>query len=344
MTESLVDIVGLYASPPSKSWWRMLLCRSQLAPGVGIPELCIKTGRCYAVIGKSGAGKTVLNSLLMGYPSFSVGRGAKLTRAVWWENVRLPFHAVASRFPIVTRLLFARTLRKIRSGGTLLYLPQNLPDGPEYEMSTCEYLRQIMKAMYCECRESATWHLTSKSFVAVLREKLPLNLQDKLSTSVNRLSGGERKRIELWARIQVLNSRRNKKRPALLVLDEPTTGLDIPEERNFLSDLTSGLERDANAAVIVTTHALHLLGESRDGGAGYFDSVILAHKECMQGAESERPVCYITNAIPVNDLERKIRFEMKGCAENAGESIWEWFLTVQGEMKFEHVLSRFFQG
>ena len=36
-------------------------------------------------------------------------------------------------------------------------------------------------------------------------------------------------------------------------------------------------------------------------------------------------------------------FEMKARAENAGESIWEWFLTAQGEMKFEHVVSRFFR-
>ena len=65
----------------------------------------------------------------------------------------------------------------------------------------------------------------------------PEELRRVLGTPVTRLSGGERRRIELWARLHVLK-KLPKNRFALLILDEPTTGLDVPDERRYLEFLS----------------------------------------------------------------------------------------------------------
>ena len=63
------------------------------------------------------------------------------------------------------------------------------------------------------------------------------------------LSGGQRQRA-LVARALV-------RRPRLLILDEPTDGLDVTSEETFLETLEA-LRRDAGLTLIFVTHALHI--------------------------------------------------------------------------------------
>ena len=61
-------------------------------PRLLIPKLDIFAGKCYAVIGKSGAGKTVLNSLLLGLPSLRIGCGVRVGEMAWWNDDKLQDH------------------------------------------------------------------------------------------------------------------------------------------------------------------------------------------------------------------------------------------------------------
>ncbi len=70
-------------------------------------------------------------------------------------------------------------------------------------------------------------------------------LADRAREPVERLSGGMRRRLEL-ARALVHG-------PALLVMDEPTTGLDAAAFRGYW-DRIDALRREAGTAVVVTTH------------------------------------------------------------------------------------------
>ncbi len=72
-----------------------------------------------------------------------------------------------------------------------------------------------------------------------------LQFGDLLRRSVGKLSGGQRRRIDI--------ARALLHRPEILVLDEPTTGLD-PQTRRLLWDVISGLRRKENMTVFLTTH------------------------------------------------------------------------------------------
>jgi ABC-2 type transport system ATP-binding protein len=70
-------------------------------------------------------------------------------------------------------------------------------------------------------------------------------LSDRAREPVDRLSGGMRRRLEL-ARALV-------HRPVLLVMDEPTTGLDAAAFRAFWEEV-EGLRRGEGLTVVLTTH------------------------------------------------------------------------------------------
>ncbi len=72
-----------------------------------------------------------------------------------------------------------------------------------------------------------------------------LDFGDLLKRPVGKLSGGQRRRIDIARAL--LNE------PKILILDEPTTGLD-PQTRKTLWDVISTLRREKYMTVFLTTH------------------------------------------------------------------------------------------
>ena len=72
-----------------------------------------------------------------------------------------------------------------------------------------------------------------------------LDFEDLLKRTVGKLSGGQRRRIDI--------ARALLHRPKILVLDEPTTGLD-PQTRNLLWNVIHDLRKQENMTVFLTTH------------------------------------------------------------------------------------------
>ena len=72
-----------------------------------------------------------------------------------------------------------------------------------------------------------------------------LGLKELYKRTVGKLSGGQRRRIDI-ARALIHE-------PEILILDEPTTGLD-PQTRKLLWDVISKMRKEKNMTVFLTTH------------------------------------------------------------------------------------------
>lgn len=93
---------------------------------------------------------------------------------------------------------------------------------------------------------AALYGITGAAFKARLAELAELlDFSGLLNRTLGKLSGGQRRRIDI--------ARALLHRPEILILDEPTTGLD-PQTRKLLWDVVRELRRRENLTVFLTTH------------------------------------------------------------------------------------------
>ena len=93
---------------------------------------------------------------------------------------------------------------------------------------------------------AALYGIVGSAFEARLSELAQmLSFEDLLKRTVGKLSGGQRWRIDI--------ARALLHKPDILILDEPTTGLD-PQTRKTLWSVISDLRRKDNMTVLLTTH------------------------------------------------------------------------------------------
>ena len=93
---------------------------------------------------------------------------------------------------------------------------------------------------------AALYGITGKDFQRRLEELSNLlNLGELLKRPVGKLSGGQRRRIDI--------ARALLHKPKVLILDEPTTGLD-PQTRRLLWNVIASLRQTEGMTVFLTTH------------------------------------------------------------------------------------------
>lgn len=93
---------------------------------------------------------------------------------------------------------------------------------------------------------AALYGITGKAFETRLQELGELlDFSNLMHRTVGKLSGGQRRRIDV--------ARALLHRPEILILDEPTTGLD-PQTRKLLWDTISSLQKQEGMTVFLTTH------------------------------------------------------------------------------------------
>jgi ABC-2 type transport system ATP-binding protein len=123
-----------------------------------------------------------------------------------------------------------------------------------------------------------------------------LGVSDLLPRDVLRLSGGQRRRVELA--LAVVH------RPAVLILDEPTLGLD-PQSRAGLWDTIGRIRAESGTAILMTTH---YLDEASDVLS---DVIIMDHGRIVESGSSAAIVRqYAKGRVtlgPFDDAERVLR-------------------------------------
>lgn len=101
---------------------------------------------------------------------------------------------------------------------------------------------------------AALYGIYGKKFKTRLSELAELlDFMDLLKRTVGTLSGGQLRRIDIARAL--LHS------PEILILDEPTTGLD-PQTRKTLWDVISMLRKEKNMTVFLTTHYMEEAAEA----------------------------------------------------------------------------------
>lgn len=101
---------------------------------------------------------------------------------------------------------------------------------------------------------ASLYGIYGESFEKRLRELCELlDLKELLKRTVGKLSGGQRRRIDI--------ARALLHKPKILVLDEPTTGLD-PQTRKSVWSVVEKLRKEEGLTVFLTTHYMEEAAEA----------------------------------------------------------------------------------
>ncbi len=127
---------------------------------------------------------------------------------------------------------------------------------------------------------AALYGIVGGAFQARLAELATLlDFSPLLKRAVGKLSGGQRRRIDI--------ARALLHKPKILILDEPTTGLD-PQTRKLLWNVIFSLKKTENMTVFLTTHYMEETVDSDyvviiDGGKISAEGTPLALKNAYTG-------------------------------------------------------------
>lgn len=119
------------------------------------------------------------------------------------------------------------------------YVPQKLAIDPTLPMSTARFLRLERGVSRADCTAALT----------------RVGAADLGNYALRDLSGGQMQRVLL--------ARALLRKPQVLLLDEPTQGLDQPGSANFYR-LIEDLRQDLGCAVLMVSHELHVVMSASD--------------------------------------------------------------------------------
>jgi peptide/nickel transport system ATP-binding protein len=184
-------------------------------------SLDLLPGQSIGLVGESGSGKTALAHALLGFarPGLRISGG----------SVRVRGSELVGRGE--------RELRELR-GRVISYVPQDPPTALNPSIRVANQVREILRAHAPE-RESDEVVLD-----VFRRVELPTD-HAFLRRYPHQLSGGQQQRLALALAIAC--------EPPVIVLDEPTTGLDVITQATILEEVRR-LQRELGVALVYVTH------------------------------------------------------------------------------------------
>lgn len=187
----------------------------------------VQEGETLGVVGESGCGKSTVARALMGY----LRPGGKVIGG----EIHLIGDSVLG--------MATDQLQNIR-GKTVAIIPQNPLSSLTYHMTVGSQVSEILRIHQgmnkAEARAEAIklLHATHLPEPEIIYDRYP-----------HQISGGQRQRIVIAAALAC--------RPALMILDEPTTALDTTTEMQVLK-LLKDLRKEIDTAIVYITHDLTL--------------------------------------------------------------------------------------
>jgi peptide/nickel transport system ATP-binding protein len=188
-------------------------------------SISVKAGETLGIVGESGSGKSTLALSSMGFLKPGL---RKLSGDVTFEG----------------RDMFAQSLRQLEGlrGGKLGLIPQS---SGQALTPTMRIGPQIIEALRLHC-DMPNEQCASRATELLEHVRLP-NVPAIMKRFPHELSGGQQQRVAIAMALAG--------EPDALVLDEPTTGLDVTTQKQIL-DLVQDLAVERNMAMMLVSHDL----------------------------------------------------------------------------------------
>jgi peptide/nickel transport system ATP-binding protein len=194
----------------------------------------VNAGEVLGLVGESGSGKTTVALALMGYAR----RGLQIAGG----NVLLDGAEVIGRG--------RGELRRLR-GASVAYVAQDPTSALNPALKVGTQLREIFAAHPAQTNGGSVNDRISELLAEVRLDQV----SRALDSYPHQLSGGQQQRVMLAMAFAL--------RPKLIVLDEPTTGLDVTTQRHVL-DAVRGMCRIYHVGAVYVSHDLAVVAGIAD--------------------------------------------------------------------------------
>jgi peptide/nickel transport system ATP-binding protein len=195
---------------------------------VGDVSFAVRAGQVLGLVGESGSGKTTVVLALLGHSRRGLRISAGQVHVDGVDLLRLP----------------PAELRAFR-GARVAYVPQDPSAALNPALRVGTQLKEAMRV------HPGAVDDPEDRIGEVLREVHLEGSPDLLRRYPHQLSGGQQQRVGLAMAFAC--------RPSLIVLDEPTTGLDVSTQRHVLDTIRS-LCRAYGVAAVYVSHDLAVVG------------------------------------------------------------------------------------
>ncbi|MEU4230958.1 ABC transporter ATP-binding protein [Nonomuraea sp. NPDC026600] len=190
----------------------------------------VQPGEVLALVGESGSGKTTVGTALLAHTR----KGARIA-------------AGAAEIDGVDMLSPPRRAARDRRGSVVAYVPQDPAASLNPVLRIGFQIREVLDVHRVGCRADRMARVRE-----VLEDVALPTSGEFLRRYPHQLSGGQLQRVAIAMAFAP--------RPKVLVLDEPTTGLDVTTQAHVLATVRDLCERHGVAAVYVT-HDLAVVAE-----------------------------------------------------------------------------------
>ncbi|HJW74059.1 MAG TPA: ABC transporter ATP-binding protein [Thermoleophilia bacterium] len=239
----------------------------------------LRQGEVLGLVGESASGKTTAATSLLAFQR----RGARIAGG----DIDIAGKDVLK--------VGGSGLRQLR-GGTISYVPQDPGSALNPALRIGLQLTEILEAHSFGASDQARQERVKEMMAEVL---LPSD-REFLRRYPHQLSGGQQQRVALGMAFAC--------RPKVIVLDEPTTGLDVTTQAHVL-DTIRDLTRAHHVAAVYVTHDLAVVANLADRIAVMYAGRIveIGRKERLFGGASHPYTRRLLAAIPTIGGSRTLR-------------------------------------
>ena len=270
-------------------------------------DLRIAAGEVHALVGESGAGKSMVGRTVLGItpPGLEVVAGTVRFQGLDWLGL-------------------TPAQRRVHLGRDIALIPQDplTALNPGHTIGT--QIKDVLKL-----------HLSLDDKQAAARAVELLDAVHVRSPATvvrqypHELSGGMRQRVLIAIAFSC--------KPKLIIADEPTTALDVTVQREVLR-LLRDLQRDEDAAVLFITHNLGLVAKLCDSVSVIHSGRIVEHGDVRSIIETPRTP-YTRSLFAATPRYDRPADTLKPIAEEVTDTLWasarsydeNWYATNKAE-------------